>query len=122
LILALNPSVTKLTAFLPQHAGTGFARSRSRTIKKPQQSLWCAPMLAIDIPLLIAASLIGFAGGYLVRDLKSRQKHRRWREKYWYGRPQTSARTPLESSMSLERSISVPASQGALSTRHRHSR
>jgi hypothetical protein len=72
-------------------------------------------MLTIDIPLLIAALLFGFAGGYGVRGLKSRQRRRRWREKYWYGPPRISAST------ALERSMPVPASQGALSTSHRQS-
>jgi hypothetical protein len=48
-------------------------------------------MLTIDIPLLIAALLIGFAGGYGLRALKSRKKHRLWREKYWYGSPRARA-------------------------------
>jgi|EndMetStandDraft_9_1072997.scaffolds.fasta_scaffold716022_1 hypothetical protein len=72
-------------------------------------------MLAMDIPLLIAALLIGFVGGYGVRDLKSRQRRRRLREKYWYGPPRTSANT------ALERSVSVSATQGVLSTSHRQS-
>jgi len=70
-------------------------------------------MLTIDISLLMAALLIGFAGGYGIRELKSRQRHRRWREKYWYGRPPISA--------SSERGMSVPVSHGALSTSHRRS-
>ena len=72
-------------------------------------------MLTIDIPLLIAALLLGFAGGYGVRELKSRQRRRRWREKYWYGLPPAIARK------ALERRISVPASQGVLSASHRQS-
>lgn len=59
----------------------------------------------LTIALLIAALLIGFAGGYGVRELKSRQRRRRLREKYWYGRPPTSAST------ASERSMSVPPSQ-----------
>ena len=72
-------------------------------------------MLAIDILLLMVALLVGFAGGYGVRELKSRQRHRRWREKYWYGRPPTRAST------ALERSKPVPASRGVLSASHRQS-
>jgi hypothetical protein len=60
-----------------------------------------ASMLTIDIPLLIAALLLGFAGGYGIRDLKSRQRRRRFREKYWYGPPPTSATTALERGMSV---------------------
>ena len=72
-------------------------------------------MLTIDLPLLLVALLFGFAGGYAVRELKSRQRHRRWREKYWYGPPRTNGRA------SLERSVSVPANKGALSPSHRQS-
>jgi hypothetical protein len=42
-------------------------------------------MLTVDMPLLLAALLFGFAGGYAVRGLQSRQRRRRWREKYGSG-------------------------------------
>ena len=44
-----------------------------------------AQMLTDAISLLIVI-LIGFALGYLVRDSKSRERRRRAREKYWYGK------------------------------------
>jgi hypothetical protein len=68
-------------------------------------------MLA-DLPVLIVGLLFGFAGGYAVRELKSRERHRRWREKYWYGPPPNCARA------ASERTMTIPASQGALSTSH----
>jgi len=69
-------------------------------------------MLAIDIPLLIAALLFGFAGGYVVRDLKSRQKRQRFREKYVYGPP------PVRANGALQRSTPTSAGHGAQSTCH----
>src|SRR5262249_32198856 len=77
--------------------------------RSQKKKLWCGLML-MDVPLLMVALLVGFASGYGVRELKSRQRHRRWREKYWYGRP------PSIASVALERSMSVPASHRGLST------
>jgi hypothetical protein len=48
-------------------------------------------MLTIDavalIVVLIAALLFGFASGYWIRAIQSRQRRKRFREKYWYGSP-----------------------------------
>jgi hypothetical protein len=49
--------------------------------------------MTIDALALIAALLFGFAGGYGLRAMKSRQKRKRFREKYWYGSPRV--RVPL---------------------------
>jgi hypothetical protein len=43
--------------------------------------------MTIDALILIAALLFGFVGGYGVRAMKSRQRQKRFREKYWYGSP-----------------------------------
>jgi hypothetical protein len=64
-------------------------------------------MFTIDLQLLMAALLIGFASGYAVRELKSRQKRRRVREKYWYGPP------PIRANKALQRSMPT-SSHGAL--------
>jgi len=64
-------------------------------------------MLTIDISLLIAVLLIGFAGGYAVRELKSRQRRRRWRENYCYGPRPTSASITLEGQVSVARERSL---------------
>jgi hypothetical protein len=108
-------SATRLTPFSCHNMLAQFLLALLRGQSRSHNKDYGAPMLIIDIPLLIAALLFGFAGGYGVRGLKSRQRHRRWREKYWYGRPPISART------ALDRSIPVPATQGALSTSHRQS-
>jgi len=42
-------------------------------------------MLTTDIPLLIAALLVGFAAGYLIRNAVSHRRRERARQKYWYG-------------------------------------
>jgi hypothetical protein len=72
-------------------------------------------MLTIDISLLIAVLLIGFAGGYAVRELKSRQRRRRWRENYCYGPRPTSASTALEGQVvARQRSLAPHPQQGKM--------
>jgi hypothetical protein len=85
-----------LAQFLLSEDGPPSADNQEATI-----NIMVASMLTIDLPLLIAALLLGFVGGYAIRDLKSRQRRRRLREKYWYGPPPTSTRTALERGMSV---------------------
>jgi hypothetical protein len=81
------------------------ARGQIRTFNND----WCVPMLTIDLPLLIGALLFGFVGGYAARDLKSRQRRRRFREKYAYGLP------PIRTNTVLDRNVPVSASHGTRS-------
>jgi len=41
---------------------------------------------AIDTMALLelATLLVGFLAGYAARELVSRRRHKRWREKFWY--------------------------------------
>jgi hypothetical protein len=41
-------------------------------------------MPSVDIQLLITVLIFGLFGGYMARELVSRRRHRRWREKHWY--------------------------------------
>jgi hypothetical protein len=38
----------------------------------------------MSFDLWIAAFLLGFAGGYAVRELVSRRRYYRWKENHWY--------------------------------------
>jgi hypothetical protein len=47
------------------------------------QSAWLREKAMTDIQLLMAILLVGFVIGYGTRDLMSRQRRKRWRQRYW---------------------------------------